>query len=454
MGSSSIDKAKGRISGGGIAFGLVSGLFFFAWLSSLGSPSSPTGINEALLDSSMSLEAMQKATAVLDPELMLSAPSDKIFVDAYLNPCYKSSVDALRCLPYAYISGFQTGARALARSLAAHDNVVFDIGAAYGPWPTSQQQQGYSKGYWNEYRNQLQSYLGHIISARLRLDKSPKSAIVIDGSMSTLDLFWAGNTKAHRAFSTFAVDCWRTCNDKHKGSGVQYEECMDNKCLKGGREADAKAAKEAGVDLDDLQLPMLMRAVYGKRLPKFVFLLRDPVDRLFSSYFGSENLYPRTGKDIEGFRKYLKEQLEAFDLCKRNHTEEDCVLRFESLTMAQEKVFYHCDQIFRGFYAMQLKQWFKFFPRSSFLIIESQEYFSNPKEVTIKVLTFLGLKHPSDEEWLKMNKAGPSVSNVEGRVMPKEEREMLARLYQKPNIDLATLLNNKSWLKWNDKKLK
>ena len=456
MGSSSVGKAEKRLlqQPGAILFLFLSALFGIAWLRSLISIPAPTFNNDLI-----SLEAMQAAASVLDSELMITAPPNKSYESKYLNPCWKTQSGMLRCLPYAYVSGFQTGARALSRSLAAHPSVALDIGALFGPWPTSQSQQGYSKGFWNEYRNQLQSYLSMIAQPSVvdRLEAQPRETIVIDGSMSTIDLFWAGNTKAHRAFSSFAVDCWSKCNAEFKGSGPQYESCMDQKCLQGGREADLKSAKEAGVSLEDLQLPMLMRAVYGTHQPKFVFLLRDPVERFFSSYFGSENLYKRTGQDVDGFIKYTREQIDAFDLCKssRNHSaasaEEDCVLRFESLTMAQEKVFYHCDQIFRGFYAMQLKHWFRFFPRSSFLVINSADFFSNRRAVTEKVAKFIGLMPPTDAGWELMSKAGPKISNIEGRVMPAKEKEELSKLYLKPNADLATLLGEKSWLKWNNK---
>lgn len=66
-------------------------------------------------------------------------------------------------------------------------------------------------------------------------------------------------------------------------------------------------------------------------------------------------------------------------------------------------------------------------------------------------MSFLGLKQPTDAEWAKMSKEGPRVGNVEGRVMPKEEKEALAKLYRKPNSDLATLLNDSRWLRWNSK---
>ena len=47
-----------------------------------------------------------------------------------------------------------------------------------------------------------------------------------------------------------------------------------------------QAAVQAGLPYTDVQLPMLMRALYGSRIPKFVLLLRNPVDRIYSAYFG------------------------------------------------------------------------------------------------------------------------------------------------------------------------
>ena len=47
-----------------------------------------------------------------------------------------------------------------------------------------------------------------------------------------------------------------------------------------------QAAVQAGLPYTDVQLPMLMRALYGSRSPKFVLLLRNPVDRIYSAYFG------------------------------------------------------------------------------------------------------------------------------------------------------------------------
>ena len=113
-----------------------------------------------------------------------------------------------------------------------------------------------------------------------------------------------------------------------------------------------------------------MRALYGSRTPKFVFLLRNPVDRIYSAFFGTKSFIERYGNTTKGFTQFVSEQvratsfeplcvqsyvilycfmyaaqLSAYRRCVKNHTELDCILRFETLGIEEEKVFFHCDQV-------------------------------------------------------------------------------------------------------------
>ena len=53
--------------------------------------------------------------------------------------------------------------------------------------------------------------------------------------------------------------------------------------------------------------------------------------------------------------------------------------------------FYRKSYLNRGIYADQLKRWFKFFPKEQFLIIQSEDLYSNTPKVYEKVLKFLDL---------------------------------------------------------------
>ena len=148
----------------------------------------------------------------------------------------------------------------------------------------------------------------------------------------------------------------------------------------------------------------------------------------------------------------------AYRSCLGTHLELDCILRFETLGMAEEKTFFHCDQVsssgcnammpttaqlgpaclpacllneccffayeiscfeacipgyaiedlsswcphgstfhvhmptrplcpqlLRGMYATYLKIWFQFFPRDSFLILNSVDFFEDNRATAKKV---------------------------------------------------------------------
>jgi len=328
--------------------------------------------------------------------------------------------------------------------LAKHPNVAMDASelSYWGPtW-----------GFWSEYRNELGGYVSGIASkAGQKLRADPAHTLVMDGSMSTLAVYWAGSGKAHRGFSTAAVACWKGCDTENGGSsGPGYERCMEERCIPAGQRADHENAVKAGVHYSDLHMPMLMRAVYGARTPKFVFLLRNPVDRIFSAFFGLKSMWERYGNSSQGFQKFVAEQVGALRACASNHTEVACALYFESLSMREEKVFFHCDQLFRGMYAVYLNIWFRYFPREQFLIINSQDYFDSPRNTTRRVLNFLGLPDPPDEAtWAAMEAAGPRQSGLAGREMVHGARRILSKLYRKHNEELAKLLGDERYLQWN-----
>ena len=55
----------------------------------------------------------------------------------------------------------------------------------------------------------------------------------------------------------------------------------------GSRSSHAvQVAAKHGLSLDDIHVPLLVRAVYGNFPVKIVALLRNPVDRIKSAYYG------------------------------------------------------------------------------------------------------------------------------------------------------------------------
>jgi hypothetical protein len=85
----------------------------------------------------------------------------------------------------------------------------------------------------------------------------------------------------HQAYAKTKVKCWEEC--KHERSGPEHREerrsCMKEKCYGPALAEDRARATEAGIEYRQMHTPLLMKAVYGKKSPKFVVMLRDPLQR-------------------------------------------------------------------------------------------------------------------------------------------------------------------------------
>ncbi|MCI0559446.1 MAG: sulfotransferase domain-containing protein [Nitrososphaera sp.] len=111
---------------------------------------------------------------------------------------------------------------------------------------------------------------------------------------------------------------------------------------------------------------------------RLIFLLRDPVERTYSSYHQQRHM----GREVHSFE-------EALDLEKgRIEPEVDKILRDETYVSYNHA---HFSYLARGIYADQIKRCFEFFPRNNVLIIDSGRFFKHTSEVYGEVSNFLGL---------------------------------------------------------------
>jgi len=111
---------------------------------------------------------------------------------------------------------------------------------------------------------------------------------------------------------------------------------------------------------------------------KLIVLLRNPIDRAYSHYqmevdHGHENL--SFEEAIEKEESRVKHEIELMNNNENYYSVE----------------FYRKSYLTRGIYVTQLKNWFKFFPRNQFLIIKSEDFYSNTPYVYNTVLKFLEL---------------------------------------------------------------
>ena len=90
--------------------------------------------------------------------------------------------------------------------------------------------------------------------------------------------------RTHQAFAAAKAECWKQCQSLHAGPEQQGQRrrCVSQQCYKPAQEADRQRAASAGISYEQMQTPLLMRAVYGTFEPRFVVLLRNPADRCAS----------------------------------------------------------------------------------------------------------------------------------------------------------------------------
>jgi len=112
---------------------------------------------------------------------------------------------------------------------------------------------------------------------------------------------------------------------------------------------------------------------------KFIVLLRNPVSRAFSSY----KHQVRAGREKLSFEDAVSKEKER--------------LKGEKDKLIADKNYFsynyqHFSYLERGKYAEQIKIWFKYFPKSSFLFLKSEEFYRDTQKSLEEVCEFLEIK--------------------------------------------------------------
>jgi Sulfotransferase domain len=129
---------------------------------------------------------------------------------------------------------------------------------------------------------------------------------------------------------------------------------------------------------------------------KIIALLRNPIDRAFSHH------------NMNLMRKEIHENLSFEDAIEaeeaRISAELSAMLENEDYVGSYIGSNYsHFSYLRSGFYADQLEQWTKFFPRDQILVIQSEVLFESPSTVYNQVLKFLDLPEHELKEYKNAN---------------------------------------------------
>ncbi|GAX82546.1 hypothetical protein CEUSTIGMA_g9972.t1 [Chlamydomonas eustigma] len=384
---------------------------------------------------------LRKIGATLDPEIMANVPrAASEYKLNVKNPCWDHE-GTIRCLPYFYLAGsFQAGVDTLYKQLIPHRDIIHNEMTRYQ--------------FWGEEGKPMSTYAQKNGQSYEQIKQSPQQHIILDASSSTFAFYWSAGLRTHQGFQRYMKPCWSNCSDHARGKQDVREKCTSEICYPGAMAADKKVASDLGISYDDVHLPLLMAAAYGKeRLPKIIVMLRNPTERLHCAYWQYAHYKGKYGESAAGFLAYVKEQIGAIRKCESrgDYSARECALYFEALGNVEEKLFFHADQIMRGMYEMYLEVWLRHFPRDHLLIIRSEEYFSNAHQTLKQVYAFLGMTNVTEEDLDKMVKAGGrGTSFTKGRpAMLDEARSLVMDFYRPWNQRLSELLGDPYYLSWN-----
>ncbi|PPT08393.1 putative deacetylase sulfotransferase [Geitlerinema sp. FC II] len=143
---------------------------------------------------------------------------------------------------------------------------------------------------------------------------------------------------------------------------------------------------------------------------KFIILLRNPVDRAVSHYYH----WIRRHQEDRPFKTAIEQKIGEIE---------------KKGTVWNQ----HSNYVARGIYIEFLKHWFSIFPREKFLILQSEDFYSNPAQSLEDVDNFLGIPVSTLSSYKKHN-AG-SYSPID-----PGDRKYLSDFYKFYNKELEELL--------------
>ncbi|PVD34898.1 hypothetical protein C0Q70_06179 [Pomacea canaliculata] len=194
-----------------------------------------------------------------------------------------------------------------------------------------------------------------------------------------------------------------------------------------------------GLREPQVMTPHLMRHLY--RDPKFIVLMRDPVERLYTAY-----LFHKMGNNSESFHLAVVKAIAMFDDCLAHApSRRECYFNGSVIEHLPADVHFNC-------YAVFIKEWLAVFPWKHFLFMRTEDYSKNLKSSLLEVFRFLDLPLPDKRTMKKMVELPIAHHTQEkdsaGAMLP-ETRALLRKYVEPCNAELAALLKDEKYL-WKD----
>ena len=186
---------------------------------------------------------------------------------------------------------------------------------------------------------------------------------------------------------------------------------------------------------------------YNKNI-KMILILRDPVDRAYSEwnhfikYYNNNEGYDRNKLIDDYISRYgLKRSKKMIDfLTAKSYITFNDYIKEEIETINRNEFRIAPNFVRRGMYSEQIKRYYKLFPKSQLLIIESSELRKNKKVVLNMITDFLKISR-FDYDRIDLQDAHKSKYN-DNKI--DNESKMILKIFYKPyNEDLYALLEKR-----------
>lgn len=143
------------------------------------------------------------------------------------------------------------------------------------------------------------------------------------------------------------------------------------------------------IDPEYLYYPDTAKKIYNTLGPdvKFIFMLRNPVDRAYSHYWMSY----RRGFETESFERAIE-------------------LESERLKNADDFTLWHQTYMDRGYYYRQIERYLKYYDVSQMKFVLFEEFIHNQGEIIKDILDFLGVDQ--DDKFLENLKVKSNAGNL------------------------------------------
>ncbi|KAK6168231.1 hypothetical protein SNE40_022100 [Patella caerulea] len=121
--------------------------------------------------------------------------------------------------------------------------------------------------------------------------------------------------------------------------------------------------------------PHIMKYIYRK--PKFILILRNPTDRLYSDYY-----FSGYGDNPYSFHQDIVNSIWTIENCLMNHTVQHCFYSADIFAKLKSRIHFGC-------YVVYLKEWLKMFDRDQFYIVRTEDYADDVDKYIAEIFDFL-----------------------------------------------------------------